>query len=46
MPASLSPQQVEKYQRDGFVFPVDCLTGEEVAYYRGRLEAFEREQGD
>jgi len=46
MPASLSPTQVDQYRCDGFLFPVDCLTPEEVRHYRGRLEAFEREQGD
>ncbi len=46
MPASLSPAQVAQYQRDGFLFPVDCLTPEEVRYFRGRLEEFERAQGD
>jgi len=46
MAGSLTPAQVEKYNRDGFVFPVDCLTAEEVRHYRGALEAFEREQGD
>jgi non-haem Fe2+, alpha-ketoglutarate-dependent halogenase len=42
----LTADQVEQYRRDGYVYPIDCLTAEEVAYYRGRLEAFEREQGD
>jgi ectoine hydroxylase-related dioxygenase (phytanoyl-CoA dioxygenase family) len=42
----LSTQQVEQYRRDGYLFPVDCLTPQEVAHYRGRLEAFEAEQGD
>jgi ectoine hydroxylase-related dioxygenase (phytanoyl-CoA dioxygenase family) len=46
MPDSLSPAQVAQYQRDGYVFPVDCLTAQEVAYFRGRLEAFEQEQGN
>ena len=46
MAGSLSPTQVAQYRRDGFLFPVDCLTPEEVRYFRGRLEAFEREQGD
>ena len=45
MPASLSPDQIAQYRRDGFYFPVDCLTPDEAAYYRGRLEAFEREHG-
>lgn len=46
MPASLSAMQVAQYRRDGFLFPVDCLRAEEVRHFRGRLEAFEREQGD
>lgn len=46
MSASLSAEQVAQYRRDGFLFPVDCLTADEVRYFRGRLEAFEREQGD
>ena len=46
MPASLSPAQVAQYQRDGFLFPVDCLTPDEVRHYRTHLEAFERKQGD
>ena len=46
MPASLSPMQVAQYQRDGFLFPVDCLTPQEVCHFRGQLEAFERAQGD
>ena len=46
MHARLSSSQVAQYQRDGFFFPVDCLTSEEVGHYRARLEAFEREQGD
>jgi hypothetical protein len=46
MPASLSYAQVAQYQRDGFFFPVDCLTPGEVSHYRGRLEEFERAQGD
>ncbi len=46
MPASLSSQQVSQYRQDGFLFPIDCLTPEEVRYYRGCLEDFERDQGD
>jgi len=46
MPASLSPAQVAQYRSDGYLFPIDCLTAEEVGHYRGRLEAFERQQGD
>jgi non-haem Fe2+, alpha-ketoglutarate-dependent halogenase len=46
MPASLSPSQIAQYQHDGFLFPVDCLTAEEVRYFLGRLQDFERQQGD
>ena len=46
MPASLSSEQVEQYQRDGYLFPVDCLTAEEVRHYRSCLEDFEQSQGD
>lgn len=46
MPATLSPAQVEQYRHDGYLFPIDCLTQEEVRYYRGHLEAFEQAQGD
>lgn len=46
MSASLSAEQVAKYHHEGFLFPLDCLTTNEVRYFRGRLEAFEREQGD
>ena len=42
----LSPQQTEQYRRDGYLFPLDCLTPREVAHYRGSLEEFEAEQGD
>jgi non-heme Fe2+,alpha-ketoglutarate-dependent halogenase len=45
MSAGLTGSQIARYQREGFLFPVDCLTGEEVRYFRGRLEAFERGQG-
>ena len=46
MPASLSPEQVAQYHRDGYLFPVDCLTPHEVRNFRGCLERFEAEQGD
>jgi hypothetical protein len=46
MPGSLSEAQVAQYRRDGFLSPIDCLTADEVRFFRGRLEAFEREQGD
>ena len=46
MTATLSPEQCAQYQRDGYLFPIDCLTPDEVRHYRTQLEAFEREQGD
>ena len=46
MTATLSPEQYAQYQRDGYLFPIDCLTPEEVRHYRTRLEDFERAQGD
>ncbi len=45
MPKLLSPAQVEAYDRDGFVFPVDVLAPEEVRSFRGELEAWERACG-
>jgi non-haem Fe2+, alpha-ketoglutarate-dependent halogenase len=44
--ASLSAEQVAQYRRVGFLFPVDCLTPDEVCHYRTCLETFERDQGD
>ena len=41
----LPQSSVEQYFRDGYVFPLSVLDAEEVAALRGRLEAFEAEQG-
>jgi hypothetical protein len=41
----LSPGQVEAYERDGFVFPVDVLTSHEVKELRGELQAWEQARG-
>jgi len=41
----LSETQVAQYRHDGFLFPIPGITEEEVAFYRGSLEAYEREQG-
>jgi hypothetical protein len=46
MPACPSAEQIARCQRDGCLFPIDCLTPDEVRHSRGCLEAFEREQGD
>lgn len=45
MPKALSRDQVEQYQRDGFVCPVPVISPDEAADYRARLEAFEATQG-
>jgi hypothetical protein len=45
MPKLLTPAQVQAYERDGFVFPVDVLTPDEVGACRDELEAWERERG-
>jgi chlorinating enzyme len=41
----LTSHQVQAYERDGFVFPIDVLTADEVRACRGELEAWERERG-
>jgi ectoine hydroxylase-related dioxygenase (phytanoyl-CoA dioxygenase family) len=41
----LTPDQVARYERDGFVHPVPVLSHAEVATLRGELEAWESEQG-
>jgi non-heme Fe2+,alpha-ketoglutarate-dependent halogenase len=45
MPTTLSPSQVERYARDGFLSPNPALTPEEAAGYLRKLEAFERAVG-
>lgn len=45
MTRHLSPEQVSAYERDGFVFPIDVLTPEEVRAFRGELEDWERTRG-
>src|SRR5215217_2496271 len=41
----LTEDAVARYRRDGVHWPVPVLTADEVAYYRGCLEGFERNQG-
>jgi non-heme Fe2+,alpha-ketoglutarate-dependent halogenase len=45
MPTTLSPTQVERYARDGFLTPNPALTPEEAAECRRKLEVFERAIG-
>jgi non-heme Fe2+,alpha-ketoglutarate-dependent halogenase len=42
---TLSPAQIERYARDGFLSPVAALTREQAAQYRQRLEGFEETVG-
>jgi len=41
----LRPEQVQAYGRDGFVFPVDVLTPQEVSQWRAELQAWEQARG-
>ena len=45
MTTTLSPDQVVRYERDGFLSPVGALTPGEAAACRDKLEAFERSVG-
>jgi hypothetical protein len=45
MPTTLSPTQVDRYARDGFLSPNPALTAEEAAGCLRKLEAFERAVG-
>ena len=43
---SLSGQQLEQYDRDGIVFPVEVFSADEVSFFRGALESVARRCGD
>jgi hypothetical protein len=45
MTKSLSPEAVEAYRRDGYLFPRRVLSSERAAYYRGCLEDYETGAG-
>lgn len=45
MPKVLTPSAVERYRRDGFLFPLPVLTSAEALAYRRRLEAVEAAHG-
>ena len=45
MPKLLSEAQIQAYERDGFVFPVDVLSASEVYAHRQELQAWERARG-
>ena len=41
----LSDAQIARYERDGFVFPVEAFSPEQARHYLDQLEAFERQEG-
>jgi hypothetical protein len=45
MPKLLSQEQIDAYERDGFVFPIDVLSRDEVQSHRRELEAWEAQRG-
>ena len=45
MPKLLSPAQVEGYARDGYVSPIDVLSGKEAMTFRQDLEEWEKQRG-
>jgi ectoine hydroxylase-related dioxygenase (phytanoyl-CoA dioxygenase family) len=45
MGKSLSPAAIERYARDGYVFPISVLSTNEARQYRERLERAERDLG-
>lgn len=42
---SLSPQQVEAYERDGYLYPLTAMPPAQAAAYLGQLEALEARHG-
>jgi len=44
MPKRLTPEQVKAYEANGFVYPVDVLTPQEVRAHRQELEDWERQR--
>ena len=45
MTKKLTPEQVTQYERDGYVCPVDAFSPEQARAWRGKLEVFERAEG-
>ena len=45
MPKVLTQQQVDQFERENFLAPIDVLTADEVHSYRRCLENYEAEQG-
>jgi hypothetical protein len=45
MPKTLTAEQVRSYRSDGYLYPLDALSGEEVARYRDELRRTEEHLG-
>jgi ectoine hydroxylase-related dioxygenase (phytanoyl-CoA dioxygenase family) len=45
MGKKLSDEQIARYERDGFVFPVEAFSPDEARCYLDQLERFERQEG-
>ena len=45
MAAKLSGRQLSQYERDGIVFPVEVLSAEESAFFRGAVESLAENRG-
>src|SRR5204863_7489266 len=45
MGKKLTEAQIERYHRDGFVYPIDAFAAEEARRYRRAMEEFETDQG-
>jgi len=45
MTKKLTARQIGQYERDGFICPVDAFTVDQARAWRGKLEAFERAEG-
>ena len=45
MPKVLKPEAIEQLRRDGFHFPIPCVSESQAAGYRRQLEAFEAANG-
>ncbi len=46
MPKLLTAEQVEQFDRDGFLSPIDVMSKAEIKTYRDRLETYERSIGE
>ena len=45
MSKKLTDAQIQKYERDGYVSPIDAFSAERARGWRDKLEAFERAEG-